>query len=89
MCPYLQLKEYFENSYPFKAFEQSFFAIFLGVQGKNNYFLGSISMAELIFWADGSYPSVSTPIPNIYEYPMGNHQCTANVTVQSSRGLSL
>ena len=45
--------------------------LFLGVQGKRNYFSGSISLLEIFLWAHGSYPSLSNPFLNMYEYPLG------------------
>ena len=33
-------------------------------------------MLEITFWADGSYPSLSTPILNIYKYPPLGHFVT-------------
>ena len=51
------------------SMKQSFLVIFLAVQGKKIYFFGSISMLEKIFWAVGSYPSMSAPVINMYEHP--------------------
>ena len=46
-----------------------FLCYFFGCARQEKLFFGSISMLEIIFWADGLYPSLSTPILNIYEYP--------------------
>ena len=51
------------------SMKQSFFVIFLGVQGKEIYFFGSISMLEIILWVVGSYPSLSAAVINMYEHP--------------------
>ena len=38
------------------------------MQSKRNYFFGSIAMLEIIFWADDSYPRLSTSILSIYTH---------------------
>ena len=38
-------------------------------------FFGSIFELEIIFWVDGLYPSLSTPILNIHKYPPWGLRC--------------
>ena len=54
------------------SMEQSLFVIFLGVQGKKNYFWVNFC-ARNYFLVDGSHPSLSNPILNVYQYPPGGY----------------
>ena len=52
--------------------DQSFFVIFLGVQGKKNYFFGSISMLEIIFLGCWFVPQPEHPCHKyIWVPPLG------------------
>ena len=63
----------------FRMISSPFIYYFFGCARQEKLFFGSISILEIIviiyylllFWADGSYPSLSTTILNIYEYPPG------------------